>query len=91
MESIEELSKKINNLKSEVKKISYVKNLAVKNDLYRNNPEYKEMIKARNLKRYYEKVRPNKVLKYKKNNPVVLEPLVDIPKDTIEFKCSYSE
>jgi hypothetical protein len=91
MESIEELSKKINSLKSEVKKISYVKNLAVKNDLYRNNPEYKEMIKARNLKRYYEKVRPNKVLKYKKNNPIVLEPLVDISKDTIEFKCSYSE
>jgi hypothetical protein len=91
MESIEELSKKINNLKSEVKKISYVRNLAVKNDLYRNNPEYKEMIKARNLKRYYEKVRPTKVLKYKKGDPVVLEPLVDIKKDTIEFKCSYSE
>jgi hypothetical protein len=91
MSTIEELTKKINNLRSEMKTLSYKKNLAVKNDLYKNDPEYKEKIKLRNLKRYYEKIRPNKVLTYKKNDPVALEPLVDTQPKTIEFKCTYNE
>jgi hypothetical protein len=60
-------------LKAQIKGLVRKKDLAIKNDKYKNDPEYKARLMKRNRDYYTNKIRPNKVFKYQKcllKNPI---------------------
>jgi hypothetical protein len=74
MENPQEIQDKIESLKAELRTLGRKKDLAIKNNKYKTDPEYKARLMERNKEYYQTKVRPFKVFKYKKcelKNPIV--------------------
>jgi len=73
MEKPQEIQDKIESLKAELRTLGRKKDLAIKNNKYQTDPEYKARLMERNRLYYQTKVRPLKVFKYKKcelKNPI---------------------
>lgn len=63
---VETINTQMLELKAQMKSLVRKKDLAIKNDKYKNDPEYKARLMKRNREYYTNKIRPNKVFKYKK-------------------------
>jgi len=63
---IENINGQIEALKGQMKTLSRKKDLAIKNNMYKNDPEYKAKIMKRNRDYYHNNIRPTKTFKYKK-------------------------
>ena len=70
---VETINNQMLELKAQIKGLVRKKDLAIKNDKYKNDPEYKARLMKRNRDYYTNKIRPNKVFKYQKcllKNPI---------------------
>jgi hypothetical protein len=77
---VETINTQMEQLKAQIKTLSRKKDLAIKNDRYKNDPEFKAKLMLRNREYYQNKIRPNKVFKYKKCEMKYLQkPLVENP------------
>lgn len=71
---VSQITNQMDALKAQMKTLSRKRDLAIKNDRYKNDPEFKEKLMKRNREYYQNKIRPHKVFKYKKcemKNPQV--------------------
>jgi hypothetical protein len=74
---MEEINKQIEDVKAvarkQLKDLAKKKDLANKNNLYATDEEFKEKLKKRSREYYRNKIRPNKVFKYKASELKILE------------------
>lgn len=66
MENPKEIEDKIEELKNEIRILGRKKDLATKNNKYKNDPEYRAKLMKRNREYYQNNIRPFKIFKYKK-------------------------
>jgi hypothetical protein len=64
---VQTINTELEQLKTQMKTLSRKRDLAIKNDKYKNDPEFKARVMKRNREYYQNKIRPNKVFKYKKS------------------------
>jgi hypothetical protein len=75
---VQNINNQMLELKAQIKGLVRKKDLAIKNEKYKNDPEYKARLMKRNRDYYTNKIRPNKVFKYQK---CLLKNPIDKPKE----------
>ena len=64
---VQTINTELEQLKAQMKTLSRKRDLAIKNEQYKNDPDFKARVMKRNREYYQNKIRPNKVFKYKKS------------------------
>jgi hypothetical protein len=78
--NVEEIQKKVEELKTEMRALGRKRDLVIKNTKYKTDEAFRNAKKQKSLQYYHNVVKPTRTQKCEKDTP-----------NNIEFKCSYSE